>query len=358
MNTTLKSQKYNDLPGLVNAIGQDSTYTKSFNNFPQRAISTEVNPSFYDRIFLVESFVQAVMKTNSQAFDFEKSLDGVKLVATHPPGVAFYSLLRVPRCHLPSKHEASVASQVLQLVDHQLGLHSAIFTGDPMSPISKDGLRIEGEFINTYIEKVRQVAKSNKSKQALEERNRKSSSDFLKAKRGLDRMTHNLASVFVLRVDLTHREMYGKECDLDEVSTQLKSYLTTLNELPLLGVIWKREFIAETGYRHHMVALLNTDPSTFPSHIYTEIHQRWLTATRNRGHAFFYSYDPANYRSAGCGYLVYPGHNYVPVLLESLKLMFERDRILRLEPSAKHSHSGVEVFTVASSKKVAYPTCL
>ena len=350
-------------------IAEDYLYSKT----TQWEISQDIqNVQSIACMEFAEQFVESVAISDVLPFVFDKFQGEWILKEKNYLGELFYGLLRlqneivinsgdvkpflkfsttfkIRNCDrkLPAeyKYEVSENSKILSAVASNLNLKRANFSGNPMSTMGIEGL-LEGELINSFVIRLREATNRESFKKKVAERNKKSTQSFTKAKRYIERLYANYPALFCVRIAVCYKEQYENMMLLEKSAHYLTKFLeafeTDLNLGSPVGWFWKREYITEVGYRYYLFVFFDGQKTLYdPMNIQFVYGSYWQSVTGNQGTYFIPPVPEMVYKHSGTEL---PGQGYSDSLesvLSSIKCMFMRDILLRLERTEGFDHFGI-----------------
>ena len=296
------------------------------------------------RIIQEHEFVEAVSKSSGPAFVFEKTLSGSTLTKSLPISRSFYDLLAIPKGDTLPSHEPSGYSKVLSEVAHRLNLPSAQFSGNPLSPISVDGL-LEGELVNTLVARLREAVKRKSLRDAILEQKRLTTQRFSTFRRYLHRLIQNCPNLYVFRLDFGYTVDAAAGITNEKSATHLNCLLSILESdhffNAFAGYWWRREYLSEVGNRYHLILFVDSQKSPCDQAFLQSLWHRWNDITEGKGMCYNHPYRKDDYRSWGAG----PVHNLWQdnqgLLLRGVKLMLAGECYLRLKKYLGTENDGM-----------------
>jgi hypothetical protein len=312
----------------LNALHSDAHYRSEAGY----AMTILPNAPTINLISSTDNFVDQVINSKMPAFEIERTLNQTYCTNHSLISERFYQLMgQYQTCTIPKNilpENVKLFEEVLQ----QSGYYAIGLTGNPLTVISPTGM-IEGEFVNSIIEQVRQGAKRKAIKTQKSARSRYSSNQFAKAKRMIDRCAESFNNnIYVIRMDLD----YGNNnIGVHKANEHIKAFTGGLDEQfnhNVFGYLWDRSYWEATGYRHHFFLLLNAqDIDT------SGIQASWHRITSGEGCSFEYHASTQHPKSWGCGWL---GQSYLHIL-DAVKAWIKRTDLLMLQPERDIEHCGV-----------------
>jgi|GEM_PF-1863658 len=310
---------------------------------------------------LEELFVDCVAKSKELPFVFEKTLNGTTLKKENRLGKLFYELLsfhdetanpdgrnrhsRSPTTFKTSKgweyknYEVSENLQILHSVAAALDLGRANFNYNPMSEMGDPGL-LEGELINSFVTRLREATKQKSVITKLAERKKSASQCFTKTKRYLDRLFANCPDLFGVHMVLCYENIdVDHPLSLKESHGHLIKFLEILetgsDKESLVGWWWKREYMTELGYHHHLILFFDGNAMRYdPNAIRRFYEEEWGSVTRNKGYSFKPLEPDNGQRSRETTHRLMP-------LVSMMQRMVLRDIFLKLKKHQKLDHLGM-----------------
>lgn len=295
---------------------------------------------------LGERLFDAITSTAELPFIVEKNLDRCiirkesRLISN-----GFYKYWQRSRIPNLAGYQFSEGIQVLLRVSEELRLSQVNFSGDPLSLLNRDGL-LEGELINSFVLRVRDVIRTKQMIRQIEERKSQVKSDMRVSKLYAERIVANTPHVLIQRFDLHYHPQASQTISLHESNQHLDRFIEALKTQPELGFPvgwwWKREHLTEIGFVYSMVVFYDTSNHILdPLTVTTLLEIGWQNVTNNQGACTAHNYSSNSHKRLGNGF-VSPTNPYpVQDLLFSIRLLILRDNYLRLSPNTKHSHIGM-----------------
>ena len=311
--------------------------------------SKDLSNHTLERIIREYDFVESVSKSSSPAFVFEKTLSGSTLTKSLPIARSFYDLLAVLKGDTPPLHDTNEYSKILTEVALRLNFPSAQFSGNPLSPISIDGL-LEGELINTLVARLREAAKRKSLRDRVREKKRLDNQLFTTFRRYLDRLVQNCPGLYVLRLDLGYTVDTVGGISNEESAKHLNRFISLL-ESDLIcdafaGYWWRREYISEVGNRYHLILFVDSQKSPCDQTFLQFLWHHWNDLTEGKGMYFNHTCREDDYRSWGAGPVLNLWQNNQDILLRGVKLMLAGECYLRLKENI-----GIENFGMGNLPK-------
>lgn len=306
--------------------------------------SKDLSNHTLERIIREYDFVESVSKSSSPAFVFEKTLSGSTLTKSLPIARSFYDLLAVLKGDTPPLYDTNEYSKILTEVALRLNFPSAQFSGNPLSPISIDGL-LEGELVNTLVARLREAAQRKSVRDRVREQKRRYNQSFNTFRRYLHRLVQNHPSLYVIRIDLGYTVDAAGGISNEESVMHLNRFISLLESDSICdafaGHWWRREYISEVGNRYHLILFVDSQKSPCDQAFLQFLWQHWNDITEGRGMCFNHTYREDDYRSWGAGTVHNLWQNNQEILLRGVKLMLAGDCYLRLKENNGIGNFGI-----------------
>lgn len=289
-------------------------------------------------IWMAEEFANLIKRTNGPLFEFSKTAHGTIAGKHHDKASQFYGLEQAQTLLHPA-FEPSEALKVLHSTWRTVFGEGFRFTGSSDARVNGSDV-LEGELINTYVARCRDTFSSKRYREQLRTRNSMNTNLISKASRYAERLSRYPGNVLVSRYDLGHQpgqQQAHKLRTADELFCEFLRILKHSSVFPSpLGHIQRREYLPEIGFRTHLV-LFSDFGLAHAGRISADVTRIWRDVAGENASLIDYSRLPNTYRSWGCGEL----RGSLPMLIEGLRRLLQRDLYLRLVPNEQHPHFGM-----------------
>lgn len=318
----------------LQAVEDDNTYFSGGYLYKSTATSGPV----LEMIRAAEELAALIKRIDGPLFQIFKTSQGTFQGKHHEKASLFYRFAQ-SRILLSPALDPSESLHVLRSIWGEIIPNHIPLTGNIAARVGGRDVW-EGELINTYAARCRDILRGKRYRERLRERRQFVSSLIAKTKRYIERLAQVHCNAHVSRFDLGHQAGERQAHDLETADRLLREFIRELmgssdTHAPL-GYLFKREFVAEIGYRTHLI-LFSDLGSTSPTNTALRVEDLWKKAAGERASAFDYAQLDANYRSWGCGPLAWSR----PGLVEGLRRLLQRDLYLRLAPDERFVHFGL-----------------
>lgn len=316
-------------------------------------LSTYPFAALFNKLHAEEALFDAIRKFKGVTYVLDKTLSAINIRQFTPAGQLFYDWIKFAGTLLPSdKYELSPESMLLDGVAHQLGLTPARFSQNPDPSANVIGVAmpvLQGELIDAFgcraFEMMQRASFKELSKTSLKEIQSATS----KTERYFGRLENNHSTIRIRRFELHYRPEVFANVDIRQNAQHLDHTIAKLLDQSassdLIGYWWKRRYLPEHGLGIHLILLSEERAGQAVDLISQQVSATWAEFTKNQGTIAELTHydDEGNHRCWGAKRvnIAHTGISPLQSTLNSIRLMLESDKYLRLKPVANIAHWGM-----------------
>lgn len=307
--------------------------------------------NFFQKMLADEALFEALRKSKGLTYLFDKTLTEINIRQEAPAGKLFYEWIRyagfVPP---PPKYESSPESALLDGIAQQLCLTAARFSSQPDPKAGAIGAIhsvLQGELIDAFGRRAFEMMQRPAFKELCKVRHKEIQSATSKTERYFGRLENNHPQLGIQRFELHYPP--GTAIDIEQNAWQIDNLVATLLDKDVSGALagywWKRRYLPEHGLGIHLILLScmqQGDPMHWASQ---QIPELWKELTKGHGIASEMAEEGAtnNHRCWGAKgiNLAHSCSSMLKNVMNSVRLMLESEKYLRLQPHTKIAHWGM-----------------
>lgn len=361
--------------------------------------SADINQSIrlIDYLLLAEVFLKKIQESEALPFTIDKSFQRF-IIRENELGRLFYQLLELKNdagqlsYHFNSLHsfqpfeqyEPSEAEKIINAIGSQFPLQFVTFTRNPVTVLSEKGsgglernsefcstpfkqsqagltsqltsgkYLLEGELINTFVIRLRDILRSNSFVASLNARKAESRVKANQSVKYVKQLYVKTPDLLPIRILLFYNKGFG-QISAFESDQHFRSFIKDLvsqkKSSGILGWWWKRGFMSETGFHYHLILFYPS--SVNRDQIIENYFNQWHTLTENKGIGsipFVYELGiQYQYRNWYLGNTVLPHQveNQLTVIT-SIKRMFKCEDAWRLMATLDGQEQSLAHFGMSS----------
>lgn len=316
------------------------------NNALVRSVSRDFVPAQVDQIALSEALIFQVRRSETPAVDVERTLEGLRVGATHSLWDTFFEWYESLRGVDTKAFELCLGSHVLEAVSREEGLirngRVLRLTKSPGAIIGQGALS-EAEFVNRFISQVRSATTNRRYATLLKKRLRTSKAVLERVKRFVKTASSGNMPYWPVCVELVLPGVSFSPEALNFTLTRLQCFIEGLRgSSPSGGVVrlfWAVEHLSDLGFRLQIVVWFDARLLDFQATMSSVSHV-WLHAA-GRNNDPYAVFHPRLSRLSHHGRYWDPGWHWL-AQLDEIRQILNRDRYIRLRAPESQALYGFE----------------
>lgn len=309
--------------------------------------------ALFNKLHADEALFDAIRNSKGVTYVLDKTLSAISIRHRTPAGQLFYDWIKFAGTLLPpDKYELHAESMMLDGVAHQLGLTPGRFSPSPDPIANVIGVAmpvLQGELIEAFgcraFEMMQRASFKELSKTSLKEIQSATS----KTERYFGRLENNHSTIRIRRFELHYRPEVFASIDIRQNAQHLDYTIAKLLDQSassnLIGYWWKRRYLTEHGLGIHLILLSEERAGQAVDLISQQVSAAWAEFTKDQGTVAELTHydDELNHRCWGAKRIniAHSGISPLQSTLNSVRLMLESDKYLRLKPVSNIAHWGM-----------------
>lgn len=315
--------------------------------------STYPFAALFNKLHADEMLFDAIRKSKGVTYVLDKTLSAINVRQHTPAGQLFYDWIKFAGTLLPSdKYELSAESMMLDGVAHQLGITPGRFSPSPDPSANVIGVAmpvLQGELIDAFGCRAFEMMQRASFKELSKTSQKEIQSATSKTERYFGRLENNHSTIRIRRFELHYRPEVFARIDIRQNAQHLDHTIAKLLDQSassdLIGYWWKRRYLPEHGLGIHLILLSEERAGQAIDLISQQISRAWGEFTKDQGTIAELTHydDEGNHRCWGAKRvnIAHTGISPLQSTLNSIRLMLESDKYLRLKPVGNIAHWGM-----------------
>lgn len=310
-------------------------------------------PALFNKLHADEVLFDAIHKSKGVSYVLDKTLSAINIRQFTPAGQLFYDWIKFAGTLLPSdKYELSAESMMLDGVAHQLGLTPARFSPSPDPIANVIGVAmpvLQGELIDAFGCRAFEMMQRASFKELSKSRQKEIQSATSKTERYFGRLENNHSTIKIRRFELHYRPEVFASVTIQQNAQHLDYTIAKLLDQSvssgLIGYWWKRRYLPKHGLGIHLILLSQESAGQAVDLISQQVSAAWAEFTKDQGTIaeLSHKHNENNHRCWGAKQInsAHTGTSPLQDTLNSVRLMLESDKYLRLKPFGNIMHWGM-----------------
>ena len=316
-------------------------------------VSNHPFAALFNKLQADEALFDAIRKSKGVTYVLDKTLSAINIRQHTQAGQRFYEWIKNSGALIPSdKYEVSAESMMLDGVAHQLGLTPARFSPSPDPIANVIGVAmpvLQGELIDAFGCRAFEMMQRPAFKELSKSRQKEIQSATSKTERYFGRLENNHSTITIRRFELHYRPAVFASVAIEQNARHLDYTIAKLLDQSassdLIGYWWKRRYLPQYGLGIHLILLSKERAGQAVDLISQQVSAAWTEVTKDQGTIAELTHhdDEGNHRCWGAKRIniAHSGISPLQATLNSVRLMLESDKYLRLKPVGNIAHWGM-----------------